>query len=128
MKDGLLAQPYVPTLPGTPETIVRQGLAVRPGRLGTLISIENCFTHPETRYTNTASARQMWHVREMRKSSELEITVCPLSVLYSVSTANHYFYYPLGLLDLINKMTLEEDESTDLASGKANYFSCELPD
>jgi len=36
MKDGRFAQPSVPTLPGTPGTIVRKGPAVRPGRLGTL--------------------------------------------------------------------------------------------
>jgi len=39
MKDGRLARPSAPTLPGTPGTIARQGPAVRPGRLGTLPAV-----------------------------------------------------------------------------------------
>ena len=38
IEDGRLARPSLPTLPGTDGTIGRQGPAVRPGRLGTLVA------------------------------------------------------------------------------------------
>ena len=40
MEDGRLAQPSLPTLPGTDETIGRQGPGVQTGRLGTLVLIQ----------------------------------------------------------------------------------------